>query len=141
METFYLEIVSPERTFYSGECLSIVIPISDGMLGIMANHAPLTAALVDGEINFTKPDGESVSCAVARGMADVTDNKVCVLCESVLDPEEINEAQERMIAEEAKHKLSTEQSRKEYMLWQLSYKQAANRLKIKGKASGINIGN
>ena len=42
---FHLEILSPERRFYTGPCLSLVVPISDGMLGIMAGRAPLTAAI------------------------------------------------------------------------------------------------
>ena len=53
MTTFHLEILSPERTFYNGDCISLVVPISDGMLGVQANHTPLTAAISDGEAVFT----------------------------------------------------------------------------------------
>ncbi len=139
MKTFYLEILSPERIFYAGECRSVILPIGDGMLGIMANHTPLSAALRDGEIVFIKQDGERVRCAVASGMADVTDNRVCILCRSALSPDEIDEEAERCAAEEAKLKLKTEQSRKDYMLWQLSLNQAVNRLKIKRKESDVNL--
>ena len=48
-KAFHLEILSPERTFYNGDCVTLMVPISDGMLGIMAGHTPLTAAIVDGE--------------------------------------------------------------------------------------------
>ncbi len=139
MDTFFLEILSPERTFYEGECLSLTIPISDGMIGIMAHHTPLTAALSDGKVTFTKPDGEKIICAVTHGMADVTDNRVSVMCESVLYPHEIDEDIERKNLEEAKLKLSTKQSEKEYMLWQLSVSKALSRLKIKNKDSNINL--
>ncbi len=133
METFYLEILSPERTFYAGDCLSLTIPISDGKIGIMAHHTPLTAAIEDGEITFTKPDGERVVCAVMRGMADVTDNTVRVLCESALYPNEIDEEAERRAVEEASLKLKAKQSEKDYKMWQLSFNKAVNRLKIKQK--------
>ena len=59
-KAFHLEILSPERTFYNGDCVSLMVPISDGMLGIMAGHTPLTAAIVDGEVTFVKPDGTRV---------------------------------------------------------------------------------
>ena len=36
LKPFHLEILSPERSFYRGDCLSLVVPISDGMLGIQA---------------------------------------------------------------------------------------------------------
>ena len=50
---FQLEILTPERAFYRGECISVIVPVSDGMLGIMANHTPMTAAITDGEVVFT----------------------------------------------------------------------------------------
>ncbi len=138
METFFLEILSPERNFYSGECLSVTLPISDGLIGIMAHHSPLTAVLCDGEVSFLKPDGERIICAVASGMADVADNKVCILCQSVVSPDEIDEREERKIAEEAKLRLASKQSLKEYKLWQLTYNQAASRLKIKSQLTDMN---
>ena len=60
MKTFRLEILSPDRAFYRGDSVSLIIPISDGMMGIMAGHTPLTAAIVDGAVIFEKPDGERV---------------------------------------------------------------------------------
>ena len=58
MKSFHLEILSPERNFYTGECISLVVPISDGMLGIMAGRTPLTAAISDGEVIFTGTEEE-----------------------------------------------------------------------------------
>lgn len=63
---FQLEILTPERAFYRGECISVIVPVSDGMLGIMANHTPMTAAITDGEVVFTLPDGSKIPCAVTR---------------------------------------------------------------------------
>ena len=90
MKTFHLEILSPERPFYDGECVSLIAPISDGMVGIMADHTPFTAAVMDGEVLFTLPDGTKRSCAVANGMLDITSNDARLLCESALAPEEID---------------------------------------------------
>lgn len=139
MNTFYLEILSPDRIFYRGECKSIVIPISDGMLGIMANHSPLTAAIPQGELTFTKPSGEKVVCAIDNGMADVTDNRVRVLCESVVTPDEIDMEKERKEAEHAERALKNRQSQNDYKYWKMSLNKAVNRLKIKQKEKNINI--
>ena len=139
MESFHLEILSPNRTFYDGECLSMTLPISDGILGIMAHHTPLSAAITDGEITFLKPDGERVICAAMLGMVDVTDNNVKVLCESVLLPEEIDPETEKREAEQAALALKHQQSKRDYMMWQLSLNKAINRLKVKNKESKINL--
>ncbi len=133
MKTFFLEILSPQRVFYKGEAVSLIIPISDGMLGIMADHTPLTAAILDGTLTFKKPDGEEVVCAVMRGMADVSDNRVRVLCESVLLPEEIDENAERMEADLAQMEMKKKQSEIDYKLWQLSFNRAVSRLKVTKK--------
>ncbi len=139
METFHLEILSPERAFYTGDAVSMVIPTSDGMMGIMANHSPLAAAIPDGAISFTKPSGEKVICAVNRGMVDVGDNRVILLCESALSPDEIDEEAERRELELSKSEMKKEQSKKDYKLWKLSFDQSVNRLKVKKNQKNINL--
>ena len=94
MTPFHLQILAPERAFYDGDCVSLVVPISDGMLGIMAGRAPLTAALKDGEVIFTLPDGTRRSCAVTRGMLDISRDVARILSESAVAPEEIDEEAE-----------------------------------------------
>ena len=37
MKTFALHILSPDRTFYDGECESLVLPIVDGKYGIIVS--------------------------------------------------------------------------------------------------------
>ncbi len=132
MKTFRLEILSPDRAFYRGECVSLIIPISDGMMGIMADHTPLTAAIVDGAVIFEKPDGERVVCAVTQGMVDVSSHgNVKVLCESALHPDEISEEQERRQAEEAMHQLREKQAHRDYVLSQLTFAKAVSHLRVK----------
>ncbi len=81
MEIFHLEILSPERPFYKGDCISLVVPVTDGMMGIMANHEPMTAAILDGELQFTLPDGEVKVCVVSRGTLDISNHDARILCD------------------------------------------------------------
>ena len=134
MKTFHLEILSPERSFYTGECLSLVVPISDGMLGIMAGRAPLTAAIADGEVLFTLPDGTRRVCAVAAGMVDVSSTDARILCESALAPEEIDAEEERRALEEARLALAERMAYKDYMLSQLAFARAFNNLRVKRRS-------
>ena len=129
MESFHLEILSPERPFYKGDCVSLVVPVSDGMMGVMAHHEPLTAAILDGEMNFTLPDGTKKTCIVTRGMLDISKNDARILCDSALAPDEVDEALERqartdaMIAEQEKEGL------RDYRRTQLAFARAVNTLK------------
>lgn len=131
MALFHLEILSPGRAFYVGDCRSLILPISDGMMGIMANHEPMTAAIPEGEVTFELPDGERRVCAVTLGMADVSGNRVKLLCESVLRPDEIDEEHERRRAEEAMAEMRKKQSHKDFMLSQIAFAKAVNNLRVK----------
>ncbi|MCR5324378.1 MAG: F0F1 ATP synthase subunit epsilon [Lachnospiraceae bacterium] len=135
MDSFHLEILSPERPFYKGDCVSLVVPVSDGMMGVMAHHEPLTAAILDGELQFTTPDGTRKVCVVSRGMLDISQNDARVLCDSALAPDEVDEALERhartdaLIAEQEKEGL------RDYRRTQLAFANAVNTLKNRRKDS------
>ena len=131
LKPFHLEILSPERSFYRGACVSLIVPISDGMIGIQAGRAP--AAIEDGEVRFTLPDGEQRVCAVADGMVDVSETDVHILCESALAPEEIDAEAERQKMEEARLALAERMAYKDYLLSQLTFARAFNKLRIKAK--------
>ena len=131
MNAFKLEILTPEKPFYSGECVSLTLPASDGMIGIMANHTPLTAAVTDGRITFKLPDGSVRICAVTRGMVNVSAQGVRVLCESAVSPDEIDEEAERLRMQEAEIEMRKRKSYEDYMVSQLAFARAFNRLKVK----------
>lgn len=131
MMTFHLEILSPDRAFYIGECVSLTVPLQDGAYGVMANHTPFTAAIVPGEASFTTPDGTHTVCAVSQGMVDIEHNAVKLLCDSILRPEEIDEERERREALLAAEDMKGKQSYKDYMLSQLVFARAVNNLRVK----------
>lgn len=133
MNKFQLEILTPERIFYQGECISLVVPITDGMLGIMANRESITASITSGEAYYTRPDGERILFSILGGMVDVQDNTVKLLCESALLPDEIDEELEKEKMEKAKSELAGKQSRQDYMLSKLMLANAIDNLKIKQK--------
>lgn len=135
MKSFHLEILTPERVFYEGECISLIVPITDGKLGIMADRAPITASLTYGEAYYTKPDGEKVLFSISGGMVDAEYNRVELLCDSALLPEEIDEAEEYEKLQMARSEMAHQQGRREYLLSKLMQADAINNLKIKQKTT------
>lgn len=135
MNSFHLEILTPERVFYRGDCVSLIVPVSDGMMGIMAHCEPLTASLAIGEAYYTRPDGEKILFSISGGMIDVDNNTVKLLCEYALLPEEIDEELARREAEDARAELAKKQSRRDYLLSQRMLMNAVNNLKVKEKKS------
>ena len=76
-----LEIVTPERLAYSGEVDAVVLPGSEGELGVLPHHAPLVSTLGVGELRYRK-GGEEESFAIVGGFLQVRPDRVVVMAET-----------------------------------------------------------
>ena len=98
-KTFRLEIVSAERSLFSGEANFVVVPGVDGELGIFPNHTPLLTRIKPGTLKFSaKGESEETLFFVAGGFLEVQPTVVTVLADTVVRGEEIDQAR----AEESK---------------------------------------
>jgi len=100
------EIVSQDRSVYSGDVDIIVLPGTDGEMGILPNHAPLLTTLKYGIIKV-RVGGEEEIFAVAGGIAEVQPDIVTILADAAENVAEIDvERAEaaRMRAQEALEK-------------------------------------
>ena len=98
-KTFRLEIVSAERSLFSGEANFVVVPGVDGELGIFPNHTPLLTRIKPGTLKFhAKDESEETLFFVAGGFLEVQPTVVTVLADTVIRGEEIDQAR----AEESK---------------------------------------
>ena len=52
-----LEILSPERTLFSGEVESVTLPGTLGEFTVLRHHAPLISSLTAGEVRFRQKGG------------------------------------------------------------------------------------
>ena len=67
-----LEIVSPEKTIFSGEAKSVYLPGSEGHFQVLNNHAPIVSTLKKGEILIDGVDNlESDSLVFSNGKASL----------------------------------------------------------------------
>ena len=60
MNEFNLHIIEADSDFYNGKCISLVIPTTEGMYGIQANHESMVAAVAIGVVKYTLPDGKVI---------------------------------------------------------------------------------
>ena len=92
-KTFQLEIVSAERSLFSGEANFVVVPGIDGELGIFPNHTPLLTKIKPGTLKFhAKDESEETLFFVAGGFLEVQPTVVTVLADTVVRGEEIDQA-------------------------------------------------
>jgi F-type H+-transporting ATPase subunit epsilon len=91
-----LEIVTPERLAYSDEVDAVVLPGSEGEMGVLPHHAPLVSTLGVGELRIRK-GGTEESFAIVGGFVQVRPDRVVVMAEtadmaSEIDLEKAQEA-------------------------------------------------
>jgi F-type H+-transporting ATPase subunit epsilon len=91
MATLKLEIVTPESKAYSDDVEMVVVPGSEGELGILPQHIPLLTAIKPGELRVQKQGQETVF-AVGEGFVEVTQESVIVLTDMALKDTQIDEA-------------------------------------------------
>ena len=104
-KTFDLQIVTPDRIFFQGDAEMIELKTTEGDIGVLKDHIPLTAIVAPGILRITN-NGEVKEAALLSGFLEILQDKVIILAESCEWPEEIdiNRAEEARIRAERRLK-------------------------------------
>jgi len=73
-----VEVLSPDKSLFTGEADVITLPGANGSFQIMANHAAMIANLKSGQMEI-KSGSEVQSFEVSGGLVEVLKDKVVVL--------------------------------------------------------------
>jgi F-type H+-transporting ATPase subunit epsilon len=96
-----LTVVTRERKIIDVQADEVVLPASDGEIGVLPGHTPLLATLRIGQLRYRT--GTKVErLVISWGFAEVLPGRVIVLAEKGILPDEIDRAaaeQERILAE------------------------------------------
>ena len=93
MANLHCVLTSPEALVFEGTVRSVVVPATDGEMGILPNHAALIGTLAFGELRVVTEDGQKSRYFVhGGGFVEVLKNRVTVLAKSVQEVEQIDRA-------------------------------------------------
>ncbi len=98
--TLQLDIVSAERSIFSGHAKMVIVTGERGEIGILPGHTQLLASLKPGQIRYVTPEGKEEFLYVSGGFVEVQPEVVTVLADTILRATEIDEER----ATEAKEK-------------------------------------
>ncbi|MFQ5349400.1 MAG: ATP synthase F1 subunit epsilon [Thermoanaerobaculia bacterium] len=87
--TFHLSVVTPEQSVLDTEVKFVALPAHDGEIGVMRNRAPLLVRLEPGVLR-ADTDGGPRTLYIDGGFAEMADNRLTVLTEAALRPEELD---------------------------------------------------
>lgn len=127
-----LEVVTPSRHVLSTEVESLIVPSTEGYLGIMHNHAPLVAGLAPGVLLYGAAGAEKDRLAITGGFLEVTENKVTVLADAAELAEEIDVLRAQEARKRAEQRLKARDERIDYARAELAMQRALVRLRAAG---------
>ena len=89
---FEAEVLTPEGEVFAGEVRQVSTRTAGGEIGILANHAPLLAALRPAELRLHISDSETRRFAQAHGWLQVFGNHARLLVEEAIPPDDLDPA-------------------------------------------------
>lgn len=105
-KVFDVEIITPDRVFFTGTATMIEFNTAAGELGVYARHIPLTTVLAPGVVTIHKQDEEDIIAAVHSGFAEILPEKVTLLAEIAEWPNEIDKARAEAAKARAEERLA-----------------------------------
>ena len=120
MEDYKLRIITPDRVFYEGTADMIEFNTTEGEIGVLPGHIPMTVIIKPGVLTITEKD-EVQEAALHSGFVEILPDRMTILAEVVEWPGEIDleraEAAKRRAEERIKsHTPETDMARAETAL-------------------------
>ena len=103
-KNFLIRIVTPDRTFFTGDATMVEFNTSEGEVGIYKNHIPMTLIVKPGVLTITTQEGQK-KAALHAGFVEILQDSVTILAEIIEWSSEIDEMRAEAARERAERLL------------------------------------
>lgn len=103
-KNFILQVVTPERVFYKGPVDMVEFNTTEGEIGVLPGHIPLTVIVKPGILNIYEEQGQK-EAALHAGFAEILPDGVTILAEIIEWPEEIDESRAQAARDRAEERI------------------------------------
>lgn len=128
-KTLIIEIVTPQKTVFSGNAESISLPGSQSPFQVLYNHAPIVSSLDLGLVYIKRDKDNNKLFATSSGFVEVHDNKVSVLVETADDADNLNRQEIGSAIEQLKSDLIKTDNKSEAELIKIKLERSKNQLR------------
>jgi F-type H+-transporting ATPase subunit epsilon len=127
----HLEIVTPDKNFYSGDVKMFLIETTEGEIGVLNDHEPLVTPVVIGHIWINVEDKlEKKNASCSNGFLTINDNVATVVVDSAEWQDEIDIERAKQAKERAKKLLDLRNDEVDIVRAKTSLNRALNRVRI-----------
>lgn len=75
--------LTPGKQIFNGDIQSVKVPGKGGQFEILKDHAPIVAALTEGEVRIIDTSGQRTSFNIQKGFIEVLNNEVSLLIQAL----------------------------------------------------------
>jgi len=77
--SFQCVVVTPEQELLDQSVKQVILPLYDGLMGILTDHAPLLGKLGKGPLRIDLAQGPTQKFNIEGGVVQMKDNKLTIL--------------------------------------------------------------
>ena len=128
-KVFSLRIITPDRHFYEGEVEMVEFNTTEGQIGVLPGHIPMTVILKPGILKIYEPENDK-EAALHAGFAEILPDKITILAEIVEWPEEIDVQRAENARERAEERLRSHSPEIDVMRAEIALQKALTRISV-----------
>jgi len=123
-----LRIITPERIFYEGTADMVEFNTTEGEIGVLPGHIPLTVIIKPGILRIYEAEGEKTA-ALHAGFAEILPDQITILAEIVEWPDEIDQHRAEAAMKRAQERLTSKTPETDIARAETALLRAAARIK------------
>ena len=130
-DQFKLKIITPTREFYTGDVLKVEFTTTEGRVGILPGHIPMTSIISPGSLVITESNDVKKVATLMAGFSQVTQTEVVILAETSEWPDEIDEKRAEAARDRAQKRISEKSGDIDTLRAEIALKRALVRIDVK----------
>lgn len=127
-DKIHFQIATADGVFCDSMASYALIPLSDGDVGVLSDHAPMIGALKEGVVRYVC-EGEDHFAAISGGVLSVVDNEVILLARTAERAESIDLARAQASERRARQRIEAHAANTDMKRAELSLQRAIAREK------------
>jgi len=126
---FTLRIITPERVFYEGKVDMVEFNTTEGQIGVLPKHIPLTVIVKPGVL-YIHEGAKRKEAALHAGFAEILPEGVTILAEIIEWPDEIDANRAEAAKERAEERLHQSATDTDFARAQTALERAVARISV-----------
>jgi len=121
--------VTPERVFYEGPVEMVEFNTTEGQIGVLPGHIPMTVIVSPGILTITEAEGTK-EAALHAGFAEILPDQITILAEIIEWPDEIDKDRAEYALQKARERLENRDSQTDLAMAETALQRAIARIEV-----------